>query len=204
MDEGTRTRIRESLGVAEEQFVYLLLGWEPDRKGVDRFVQAAVKTTRAAEAPALFLIVGERATRDFVARLPESLSLGDRLRVIDPVEDFPALLSAIDVMVSSSRREAFGYAVVESMAAGKMVLSSDIPGARKTYGESQGVWLFPVEDASAQAAAMARVRALPAAERDALGGANARYVADRYSVTAWAQRVGDVYQDLLTPRSRWR
>ena len=103
----------------------------------------------------------------------------------------------MDVVVSASRREGFGYAVAEGMAAGKLILLSDIPGARKTFGGSRGVWLFGVEDWMTQAACMKTVGELSLRERETLGTANSAYVADRYSLTQWADTISNLYQNLL-------
>ena len=196
-DPATRHRIRESLGVTQDQLVYLLLGWDPYTKGVDLFVKAAHETAHALERPSLFLVIGEARTREFVGKLPESARLGSALRIVDPVTDFASFLSAVDVVVSASRREGFGYAVAEGMAAGKLILLSDIPGARKTFGGSRGVWLFGVEDWMTQAACMKTVGELSFRERETLGAANSGYVTDRYSLTQWADTISNLYQNLL-------
>jgi glycosyltransferase involved in cell wall biosynthesis len=195
-----RRRVRESLGVTENQLVYLLLGWDPYRKGVDLFIRAATEVAPLLKEPNLFLIIGERPTRNFVRNLPESLRLGSALRIIDPIEDFPSFVNAVDIVVSASRREGFSFALAEGMAAGKLILSSDIPGAQKTFGGSPGVWFFPTEDWIAQANGMKKARELSLIERQRLGEANTRYVAEHYSLQGWAQRIGDVYEGLFKQR----
>jgi glycosyltransferase involved in cell wall biosynthesis len=196
-NSGMRRRVRESLGIGEDQLVYLLLGWDPHRKGVDLFTKAANLVATSANRPDLFLIIGQRATRDFVRNLPESGALGSSLRVIDPLEDFPPFLNAVDIVVSPSRAEGLPYAVLEGMAAGKLILSSDIPGAREAYGGSRGVWLFPTEDWMLQATYMTKARALSITERQGLGEANSKYVAEHYSLPGWAEKVGNLYESLL-------
>jgi glycosyltransferase involved in cell wall biosynthesis len=192
-----RRLVRARLGVTEDQRVYLLLGWDPYTKGVDLFVKAANELARSAQDSNLFLIIGEARTRQFVQPLAESLQLGPALRIIDPMEEFASFLNGVDVVVSASRSEGLPYALLEGMANGKLVLASDIPGARETYGGSHGTWLFPPEDWLAQAACMRRARTLPDVERQRLGEANARYVAEHYSLDRWASEVGDLYKILL-------
>jgi glycosyltransferase involved in cell wall biosynthesis len=191
-----RRQVRESLGVSEDHLVYLLLGWDPHTKGVDLFIKAAAHVARSIK-PSLFLIIGETPTRQFAMKVPELAHIGPALRIIDPVEDFAAVLNAVDVVVSASRSEGLPYAVLEGMAAGKLILSSDVPGARATYGRSRGVWLFPLEDWRTQAARMEQARALSNTEREAIGTANAKYVADHYSLRRWAEKIGSLYQSLL-------
>lgn len=177
--------------------VFLLLGYNPLIKGVDLFVKAAEKLLRDRRYQSLFFIVGRQTTKEFVSRLSESQPLGPALQILDPTDDFPALLSDIDVLVASSRSEGFGYAVIEAMAAGKLVLCSDIPGVRDTYGKSDGVWLFPTEDWEQLALLMRTAANLSSAEREYLGQINSDHVALHYSLDAWVQKMGQVYSRLL-------
>jgi len=193
----SRQYSRESLGASEERMVYLALGRSPLIKGVDLFIKAAEHMTRDKASNGLFLVVGRDGTRDFVSGMPESTRLGTGLRILDPTDDFPRLLSGIDVFVAPSRTEGFAYAVLEAMAAGKLVLCSDIPGVREVYGGLEGVWLFPSEDWKKLAELMQRAKELPHAEREHLGQANSRYVAGHLSLEAWAKKISEIYGSLL-------
>ncbi len=192
-----RKWMQESLGVSQEDTVFLLLGWSPFIKGVDLFTRAAAEIVRVNSYNAVFLIVGRKETRDFVSKIPESSRIGSTLRVIDPVEDFSLLLQGVDVLVSSSRTEGFGYAAVESMAAGKLVLCSDIPGVRETYGKSEGVWLFPPEDWKMLAVLMRRAQELAPIEWENLARVNSQYAVEHYSLEKWAERIGEIYYPFL-------
>jgi len=196
-NQEVRERIRASLGITGDEAVYLLLGWDPHTKGVDLFAKAAHRVAGSGARAGLFLIIGEARTREFMTNLPEAVRLGVTLRVIDPVQDFAAFLNAVDVVVSASRSEGLPYAILEGMAAGKLILSSDIPGVRETYGGSRGVGLFPPADWMMLATCMKNASDLSIVERRVLGDANSRYVAQHYSLTAWADQIADVYEALL-------
>ena len=192
-----RKYIRESFGILRNQIAFLLLGWDPIRKGVDLFVKAADKTIQKNGQGSFFIIVGRDETREFVSKLSESSQFGPALRVIDPVEDFSLLLNGVDVLVSSSRSEGLSYTVLEAMAAGKLILCSDIPGVRETFGRSKGAWLFPTEDWKILSGLMKRAVEIPSPEREFLGQANSQYVKEHYSLEIWAERMGEVYSTLL-------
>jgi glycosyltransferase involved in cell wall biosynthesis len=192
-----RASVRESFGLSNEHVVYLLLGRDPIIKGVDLFVKAAAEAGRYNRQHSFFLIIGGQETRDFVSRLPEVSQLGAALRVIAPTEDFSLLLNGVDVVVSSSRSEGLPYAMLESMAAGKLVVSSDIPGVRETYGKSEGVWLFPAEAWQTLSILMKRAQELPSGNREVLGQANARYVVEHYALEKWVEKLGEIYHTLL-------
>jgi glycosyltransferase involved in cell wall biosynthesis len=192
-----RQSLRESLGASGEQMIYLALGWSPVIKGTDLFLKAAEGMNQDGTSDSLFLVVGTSETREFVSSFPESTRLGPRLRILDRTDDFPRLLNGVDVFVAPSRSEGFAYAVMEAMAAGKLILCSDIPGVRDAYGRLEGVWLFPSEDWKKLAELMQRAKELPNAEREHLGRANSRYVAEHLSLEVWAKKISEIYGSLL-------
>jgi glycosyltransferase involved in cell wall biosynthesis len=193
-----RQRARDFLGISDRHTVFLHLGYDPLIKGVDVFVKAcATFVKNGASETELFLIIGRKQTKEYVSQMSESVSLAANLRVIDPIEDFPSVLNGIDVLVSSSRTEGFGYAIFEAMTANKIVLCSDIPGTSETCGREEGVWLFPSENWCALSKLMEAVRDLTPLTRERLGRANARFVAEHYSLESWAHRMGEVYRSLL-------
>jgi glycosyltransferase involved in cell wall biosynthesis len=177
--------------------VFLLLGWDPVRKGVDIFLRAAEDLCSRNYINCRFLIVGRTETRKFVSQLASTSKLSENLKLIDPVEDMSVLLRRVDVFVSSSRSEGFGFAVVEAMAAEKLVLCSDINPVRETYGRSKGVWLFPSEDWRMLAQLMENVLLLPLDQRQSLARVNSQYALENYSLDRWSEDVGQLYKELI-------
>lgn len=186
-----------ALGLSKQHTVFLLLGWDPIRKGVDIFIKAAEEAIGNNDMSGVFLIIGRTETKNFVLDALPNSSLQHDLRVIDPVEDFSLLLRNVDVLVSASRREGLPYAVLEAMAAGKLILSSDIHSVRETYGKSKGVWLFPTEDWKALSGLMRRAAQLSSIKQKSLGEANTQYVLDHHSLDRWAEKIGALYRELL-------
>jgi glycosyltransferase involved in cell wall biosynthesis len=192
-----RQRIRQQLQVADACRIFLFLGWSPLRKGVDLFVKAIEALRQTSDQSALFLIVGGDETKVFVSQMAASSRVAPVLRVIDPIDDFQLLLNGVDAFVSASRSEGLSYAVLEAMAAGKLIISSDISGVRETYGKAKGVWLFPSEDWRGLATLMGKFMETSVPEREWLGHKNMRYVGEHHSLESWAERVGTVYKSLL-------
>jgi glycosyltransferase involved in cell wall biosynthesis len=194
-----RRQARAAFGFKDEDTVVLLLGWDPHRKGVDLFLEAAAVVGKRTNS-AVFCITGQEATKQFVANHPESSDLGDNLRILEPVEDFPSLLNAVDIFVSASRREGLPYAVLEAMATEKLVIASEIEGVSRSYGMAEGVWLFPVGDAARLAELSGRAVEKTEQERRALGRLNRLFVEANFSLEPWADRIVGIYEDLLAGR----
>lgn len=73
--------------------------------------------------------------RDFVAALPDG---GDRLRFTGALDrtTLDDLRAHSDVVVAPSRRESFGMAVAEALAAGIPVIASDVGGHGEALGQA--------------------------------------------------------------------
>lgn len=192
--------VRKSMGLSGEDMVFLLLGWSPLRKGVDIFFRAAEELSGKFKH-CRFLVVGRAETREFVSQLmSKSFLATDVFRVIDPVEDFNVILKLTDVLVLASRSEGLPYAVLEAMTAGKVVLSSDLPAARETYGRADGAWLFPTGDGKILAELMEKVVLLQPEERRLLGQVNSQYIIENHSLDQWSKRIGQLYKEIIARR----
>lgn len=202
LDNVSRIKTRESLKVLNDATVFLLLGYAPHIKGVDIFVKAAAEVIARGSSANLFVIVGRGTTRACVSNMPCASQLGDALVVIDPVEDFRLLLNGIDVLVSASRTEGFGSAVVEAMAMEKLALCSDIDPVRQAYGRSDGVQLFPTEDWRRLADLMEESVRMPLDERRSFGRMNRQYVIENHSLDRWSEKVGHLYKELINGRAQ--
>lgn len=188
--------VRKKLEISEEDMVFLLLGWSPLVKGVDIFFRAAEELSRKHKR-CKFVVVGRERTKEFLSHLSYGSTLGEALLTVDPVEDFSALLNGVDILVSASRSEGFGYAVIEAMATEKLILCSDIDPVRQTYGRSKGVWLYPSENWKMLAELMEKSVRLPPGERKSLGRTNRQHVIDNYSLDQWSERVGQLYKEII-------
>lgn len=190
-----RAQVRKLLSVEDDRTtIFLLLGMDAHRKGVDIFADAVAQLRATSSYDSVFLIVGNEKTREYFSRLKEIRVPADRLRVIEPMDDFPALLSGIDVLVSASRSEGLSYAVAEALAAGKLCICSDIPGVRDIYDRVEGVSLFPSQDAHALAQAMRGAEVLLPGRRRELGAVNREHIVTHQSLDVWARRIVDIYK----------
>jgi glycosyltransferase involved in cell wall biosynthesis len=74
------------------------------------------------------ILVGEGPLLDKNKELANQLGITDRVHFLGFRKDIPEILKTVDIVVLSSHWEGFGLAAVEGMAAGKPVVSSNIPG----------------------------------------------------------------------------
>jgi glycosyltransferase involved in cell wall biosynthesis len=154
-DAGARARIREELGVAEDQVVVIAVSRLVWHKGYPELA-AAMRLVPEAE----LWVVGERLDTDRGAdmgALLRSAELGGRLRMLGYRSDIPALLAAADVFTLPSRFEGLPMSVIEAMLTGLPVVATNVRGPAEQVVEGETGFQVPAGDAAALAAALGRL-----------------------------------------------
>jgi glycosyltransferase involved in cell wall biosynthesis len=118
-------------------------------------------------APPLAIIGQRDFAYEEVFALIEQLGLGERVRILEDVDDdaLPVVLRHAAVMAYPSRAEGFGMPVLEALASGVAVITSDTTSLPEVAGDA--AWLVAPDDVAALTAALAAALAeSPAARRE--------------------------------------
>jgi glycosyltransferase involved in cell wall biosynthesis len=132
---------------AESDPVMLGAGRLTEQKGFSTLIRS-LRHLRNSGIDARLIIIGEGEERKNLEVLVHELHLGEHVSLPGFVDNPYAYMRAADVFVLSSRWEGFGNVLVEAMACGTPVVSTDCP-----YGPSEilerGKWgpLVPVDNA---------------------------------------------------------
>ncbi|MCZ2816410.1 glycosyltransferase family 4 protein [Modestobacter sp. VKM Ac-2984] len=182
-----------ALGLTPGGYLLTTATLEP-RKGLDVLVGALA----GAGAPDLpLVVVGQPGWGDVdVPALVAAAGLpAGRVRTLGrvPDEDLAALLGGATALVVPSRAEGFGLPVLEGMAAGVPVVTSDDPALVEVGGGSTVV--TPVGDRVALAAALGRVAGDEQLRRDLVRRGRTR--AADFSWTGAATRLWELYRELV-------
>ncbi len=164
-DEQTRAAARGQLGVDRTVPLVVCLGRVTWQKGHDVLLRAWPEVRRHRPAAQL-CIVGDG---DLLPTLRRCAPPG--VRFVPPVPDPRPWYAAADVVVLPSRWEGLSLTLLESLASGRSVVVSDIPGLAEAVTTGVGARV-PVGDDHAVAGAVAR-RLLDADLRAAEGQAAA-------------------------------
>ncbi len=122
-------------------------------RGVMDYAEAAARLKRDAPG-ARFLLAGPPG-RGADAVTPGSLkSFGDALEVLGVQDDVRPTLAGCHVFVYPSHVEGMPPAVLEALATGRPVITTDTPGCRDTVDEMVSGCLVPAGNAGALARAM--------------------------------------------------
>lgn len=123
---GERAAVRAELGIPSDAVVLLLVANELARKGFRILLEAAATLP---DPRVHVLLVGRADPASQSDRIGE-LGLRERFHYGGSRSDLGRIHRACDLFVLPTRYEAFSLAVVEALASGLPVITSDVPGAR--------------------------------------------------------------------------
>jgi glycosyltransferase involved in cell wall biosynthesis len=147
--------------------------------------------------PALrYVLVGKGPDRQGLEELARSLGVADRVRFTGalPHEEALAELARCHIHVMPSRRDAFGVAHLEAMAAGIPAIAGAGTGAEDIARAGEGALLARPGDLSELVRIIDRLLSEPR-ERRRLGEAARRTVAERFSWRRCGRETADAYRE---------
>lgn len=136
---------------------FLLIGRLLGDKGVREYVQAA-KLVKQQYPEAQFDLVGWIDANPNTITQPEldQWIQAGTINFLGRLSDVRPAIENCSVYVLPSYREGTPRTVLEAMAMGRAVITTDAPGCRETVTEGDNGYLVPVKDADALAQAMLR------------------------------------------------
>ena len=124
-------------------------------KGLDSLTRAFESV--AADTEAHLVLAGDGPLRAELDRRIATLNLGDRVHLIGNRDDVASLLRCADLFVFPSRTEGLPNALLEAMAAGLPIVTTDAPGCRDLVTDERTGLQVPYGDTSSLARAMRRL-----------------------------------------------
>jgi glycosyltransferase involved in cell wall biosynthesis len=153
------------------------------------------------QVPVRLVIAGGGELFDEVEEQVEAEGLSDKVSLLGWRADVGEVLSGLDVFVLPSFYEGFSYAILEAMAAGLPLVSTDVFGTKETVARVPGNVLVPAGDPGALAEGMRKIATLaePGLLRRALqeiGQRNRDHVRACFSRSEATRRTLELYEGL--------
>jgi glycosyltransferase involved in cell wall biosynthesis len=142
-------------------------------------------------------LIGDGELRQALSAEAGRLGIGPRVHFTGWVEDVPAVLAELDVVVLSSRNEGTPLALIEAAAAARPVVATDVGGVASVVVDGRTGCLVPPSRPEALAAALRRLLDDPA-ERLRLGEAARAHAVRRFGDGRMVQETLDLYRTLLS------
>ncbi|HEY7172512.1 MAG TPA: glycosyltransferase [Vicinamibacterales bacterium] len=197
----TRAEALAALGVTADPgglFVTILANLRLALKDHPTFLRAA-RQVREAVPRARFIIAGEGELLEPMRRLAAELGLSADVFFTGPCRKVPELLSVSDVCVLSSVSEGFPNVIVEYMAAGRPVVSTDVGGAGEAIIDGSTGFLVAAGDFERMADRIAKLlRDAPV--RQAMGRIGRAIALEKFSLRSQLERTEALYDRLAARR----
>lgn len=143
-----RHAIRKKLGFPDDAFIVVFTGWFINRKGPERVAQA-IAQIRSGE-PIYSIFIGGKGEQN-----PECDNI--LFKGVLPHEEIYKYLNAADVFVLPTLKEGCCNAIIEAMACGLPIISSDLQFNKDILNNSNSILINPL-DISAISRAIVQLR----------------------------------------------
>jgi len=185
-----RQEIRARYGIAQDACVFLIVGSEYARKGVGRAIEALAHVP----PPAHLLVVGKDRHPSRYESLARTMHVADRVTFAGAQTDPRPFYGSADAFVLPTLYDALSNAVLEALASGLPVITSDRCGAGELVRAHDAGVVCGARDIEAIAAAMRAM--LDATPREQASRHAIAAVAD-LTPAAMAARLVTLYETLL-------
>jgi glycosyltransferase involved in cell wall biosynthesis len=157
-----RAALRAELGLPEAPLAGMVAAVRPE-KNHSLFLRAAAQVVSRIP-PARFAVIGDGPERARLEQEAADLGIGHAVLFLGARDDVPALVRALDVCVLSSKPvvETFPVTLLEAMASGVPVVSTDVGSIAEMVPEGEVGFRVPHGDAGALADRIARLLGDPA------------------------------------------
>jgi len=149
------------------------------------------------DPPAHLVVVGDGEERARLDELASRLGLNQRVHFLGWRSDLETILPELDMVICASKNEGTPVAIIEAMAAGVPVLSTDVGGVADLVTHGETGWLVRAGDPPALAQAIQHLLG-DAALRARLAAAGRPVALERHGVEGLIRRVEALYTDLFS------
>ena len=201
--EFMRNSARDELGYTKGHIVFGIIGRLQISKGYLEFLEMASRIIQVMPA-ARFLIIGE-ATRGepeegrLIHHRIQQLNLNAVTKCMGFRKDVARMLSAMDIFIFPSHAEAFGLALIEAMAMGIAVVSSNCDGVLDIVQDGENGFLVSPRDVDGLTKTALNL-AHNAETRKHFGEAGQRHVARFFSLKKSIDNIETIYKHVTETR----
>jgi glycosyltransferase involved in cell wall biosynthesis len=191
----SRGRLRGALAIPPDTPLLGIVGRLVPIKDHPTLLHALTLLGSGSPPPHL-VIVGDGEQRAQLQELTRRLNLAARVHFLGWRDDLHAVLGDLDVVICCSRNEGTPVALIEAMAAGVPVLSTDVGGVGDLIRHGQTGWLVPPGDPPALAQAIRTLLAQPDL-RQRLAVAARPVVLAQHEAAGLVRRMEALYTSLM-------
>ncbi|HEY4818063.1 MAG TPA: glycosyltransferase [Candidatus Acidoferrum sp.] len=190
-----RREWRAKQGFADEDVLFVCVARFAPQKNHALLLKAFAQGP-ASHPKAHLVLVGEGVLREGLEEQAKNLGLTDRVHFLGLRTDIPDVLGAMDVFVLSSDWEGNPLSIMEAMASGLSIVSTDAGGVPKLLESGKEGFIVARGDVQALANSMASLLRDREA-RQSFGNAAAQRAKENFDVSTMVQAYEELYENLV-------
>jgi glycosyltransferase involved in cell wall biosynthesis len=189
---------REELKIDSDKMVVGMIACFKPQKSPQDFIRLAFLVNQTLPETK-FLLIGDGALRTKIEKLIRKFNLEKQVILTGWRNDIPAILSSTDVFVLTSLWEGLPISVLEAMASGRPVISTNTGGVEEVILEGKtGFLVFPGDVAS-----MSEKLLILLKDKDSrikMGEAAKDSLNDGFTLTRMVSQTANLYAELLSAK----
>ena len=186
---GSLAEARSRLGLSHDAIIIVALGRICWVKGWDLILEAASRLAKNGVPKIETIFVGDGEDRERLQQLARSLSLESRVKVTGfvPQELVLDYINAASICVVGSHAEGWSLAMLEMIACGKAVVTTNVSGAGDLVVNDQNGFVVMSRDPDHFASAVERALRIQHPERCSVA------IAQRFSTSSLKHRLDQIW-----------
>ena len=187
---------RKEIGTNDHtSLVGMIANFNFEIKGHQFFIEAAKRILEKV-SNVEFLLVGDGALRQRFEKLSEELGVRQKIHFLGKRSDIPVILSSLNVSILCSTNEGFSNVILESMAAGKPVVATNVGGSPEMVTDGVNGYIVPPADSNSLANAIINLLHEPN-KAEEMGKAGRKIVQEKFTTEAMTKQYEKLYKELI-------
>jgi len=187
--------IRKKLGIDDNAIVIITVGELNNNKNHIQILRALPKLR---ETNFNYLIVGTGEDEVKLKKAVKEMSLQNRVSFLGFCKDVPELLAASDIFILTSRREGLPKAILEAMAVGLPIISTNVRGNRDLVEHGENGLLIELDDIEDTTKALETLLRSPQLRKKM--GSRSKELVQAYDLKNVLPTVEEIYDFYLSAR----
>jgi glycosyltransferase involved in cell wall biosynthesis len=189
-------KIIENLKLQEDKNIILLPGRFTSWKGHDLLLDA-LEDIRAENFICLMVGKSNQSYNNHLQKLIKAKGLAGKVQMLDHVSDMPALYMISTIILSTSTRpEAFGRIAIEAGAMEKIIIATNLGGAKETILDNETGFLFNHENAQELSEKIKKLLSLDLKIREEMGIKARERIEKYFSSKKMISNILDLYRNI--------
>jgi glycosyltransferase involved in cell wall biosynthesis len=189
-------KIIENLKLQEDKNIILLPGRFTSWKGHDLLLDA-LEDIRAENFICLMVGKSNQSYNNHLQKLIKAKGLVGKVQMLDHVSDMPALYMISTIILSTSTRpEAFGRIAIEAAAMEKIIIATNLGGAKETILDNETGFLFNHENAQELSEKIKKLLSLDLKIREEIGIKARERIEKYFSSKKMISNILDLYRNI--------